>query len=76
VECQEPVQGRFTCSSRELAIYKLDLVGVQEVGWDTGHAVRAGDYNFFMDKETKIINCEKDFCTPQSSISSYESRVC
>ena len=27
--------------------YKLYLVGVQEVGWDKGGTVRAGDYNFF-----------------------------
>jgi len=31
----------------ELAKYKLDLVGVQEVRWDKGGTVRAGDYNFF-----------------------------
>ena len=36
-----------TIVSRELAIYKLDLVGVQEVRWDKGDMVRAGDYNFF-----------------------------
>jgi hypothetical protein len=27
-------------------IYKLDLVGVQEVTWEKGGTVRAGDYNF------------------------------
>ena len=32
--------------------------------------VRAGDYNFSMEKETKIINWEQDICTPQNSISS------
>jgi len=26
--------------------YKLDLEGVQEVRWDKGGLVRAGDYNF------------------------------
>ena len=30
--------------------YKLDLVGVQEVQWDNGGMVRAGDYNFFYGK--------------------------
>jgi hypothetical protein len=41
----------LTAVARELARYKLDLVGVQEVRWDT---VRAGDYNFFLcKKETK-----------------------
>jgi len=35
---------------REIAIYKLDLVGVQEVMWDKGGAVRARDYIFFYGK--------------------------
>ena len=30
--------------------YKLDFVGVQEVRWDKGGTVRAGDYNFFCGK--------------------------
>jgi hypothetical protein len=34
--------------ARELARYKLDLVGVHEVRWDKGGTVRAGDYNFSM----------------------------
>jgi hypothetical protein len=33
--------------ARELARYKLHLVGVQEVRWDKGGTVRAGDYTFF-----------------------------
>ena len=37
-------------TSKELARYKLDLVGVQEVRWDRGGTVRAGDYNFFYGK--------------------------
>ena len=32
--------GSFTAASRELARYKLDLVGVQEVRWDTEHNKR------------------------------------
>ena len=35
---------------RELAKYKLDLVGVQKVRWDREGTVSAGDYNFFYDK--------------------------
>jgi len=31
-------------ATRELARYKLDLVGVQEVRWARGGTVRAGDY--------------------------------
>jgi hypothetical protein len=38
--------GSFTAAVRELAIYKLDLVGVQEVGWDKGGTERTGDYDF------------------------------
>jgi len=30
--------------------YKLDVVGVQEVRWDKGGTVRAGDYDFFYGK--------------------------
>ena len=36
--------------ARELARYKLDLVGAQEVRWDKGGTVWAGDYNFFYGK--------------------------
>ena len=39
--------GSLTAAGRELARYKLGLVGVQEVSWDNGGTVRAGDYNFF-----------------------------
>jgi len=33
-----------------LARYKLDVVGVQEVRWDKGAQLRAGDYKFFYRK--------------------------
>ena len=42
--------GSFTAVARELARYKLDLVGVQEVWWDREGTVRAGSYNFFYGK--------------------------
>ena len=35
---------------RELARYKLDVVGVQKVRWDKEGTVRVGDYNFFYGK--------------------------
>jgi len=38
--------GSLTATARELARYKLHLVGVQEVRWDKGDRVRAGDYIF------------------------------
>ena len=42
--------GSLTAAARELARYKLDLVGVQEVRWGM---VRAGDYKFSMIKGNK-----------------------
>ena len=42
--------GSLTAVGRELASYKLDLVGVHEVRWDKGGTVRAGDYKFFYGK--------------------------
>ena len=35
-------------AAREVAGYKLDLLGVQEIRWDKGGTVRTGDYNFFL----------------------------
>jgi len=52
--------GLLTAAARELAGYKLDLVGVQKVRWDKGGTVRTGDYIFFYGKETKIVNLEQD----------------
>ena len=36
--------------AKELVRYKLDVVGVQEVRWDKGGTVGAGDYDFFYGK--------------------------
>jgi len=52
--------GSFTAAARELARYKLELVGVQEVRWDREDTLRAGDYNFSIEKEIRIINWEQD----------------
>ena len=52
--------GSLTAVARELARYKLDVVGVQEVRWDKRGTLRAGDYNFFYGKEMKIISWEQD----------------
>jgi len=38
--------GSLTAVDRELARYKLDLVGLHEFRWDKVGTVRAGDYNF------------------------------
>jgi len=42
--------GSLKTAARELVRYKLDIVGVQEVRWDKGGTVRAGDYDFFYGK--------------------------
>ena len=39
--------GSFTAAARELARYKLDLAGLQEVRGDEESTVRVGDFNFF-----------------------------
>jgi len=45
--------GSLTGVARELARYKLSLVGVQGVRWDEWGTVIAGDYNFFYGKENE-----------------------
>jgi exonuclease III len=60
--------GSLTTVARELARYKLDLVGVQEVRWDRGGTVRAGDI-FFSGKGGKKNVGNGIFGTPQNRIS-------
>jgi hypothetical protein len=62
--------------ARELAKYKLDLVGVQEVRWDKEGTVRAGEYTFLWQRAGKISIGKRIFCAPENSISSQESGVC
>jgi len=40
--------GSLKIAARELASYKLHVVGVQEVRWDKGGTVRAADFEFFL----------------------------
>ena len=42
--------GSLTTAARELARYKLDLVGVQKVRWVKEGMVRGGDYNILYGK--------------------------
>ena len=51
----------LTVVARELARYKLDLVGVQEVRWDNGGTVRAGYYNFIYGKGNENHQLGTDF---------------
>ena len=64
------MSGSLTRVARELTRCKVDLVIVQEVRWEKVDNVSLEDYIFFKEKETKVINLEQDFCTPQKSISS------
>jgi hypothetical protein len=49
-----------TTAARVFVRYGIDLVVVREVRWDIGSNVRA-DYNFSVEKETKVISWEQDF---------------
>jgi len=63
--------GSLTTAARELARYKLDFVGVQEVRWEKGGAETAGDYIFFPWKRKRQSSIGNSFsCTPKNSISS------
>jgi hypothetical protein len=48
--------GSLMTVSRELARYKLDLVGVQEVRWEGGGTEPAGENTFFFGKGMRIMN--------------------
>jgi exonuclease III len=60
----------LTAAARELARYKLDLLGVQEVRWDKGGTARGGEYNFFYVNKRKSSTGNGIFCTPQNTITS------
>jgi hypothetical protein len=48
--------GSLVTVSRELARYKLDLVGVQEVRWEGGGTEPAGEYTVSTEKRMRIMN--------------------
>jgi hypothetical protein len=55
--------------ARELARYKLDLVGVQEARWDKGGTVRAGDYSLFLWKRKRKSSVAKRIFVHQTLLS-------
>ena len=59
-------QGHLKTAARELAKYKLDLVGAQEVRWDKGGTKRA----------MRIISQEQGFLYVHKTIRRWVSRVC
>jgi len=63
--------GSFTAAARELAGYKLDLVGVLEVRWERGGTVRAGDYNFFYEKGSEIHKLRTGFFVHHRIVSAF-----
>jgi hypothetical protein len=46
--------GSLKTVSRELARYKLDLVGVQEVRWESGGTEPAGEHTFVYGKGAAV----------------------
>jgi exonuclease III len=55
--------------SRELARYKFDLVGVQEVRWEGGCTEPAGEYTFFYQKENANHELGTGFLVHKGTIS-------
>jgi len=62
--------GSLKAAARELAKYKLDVVGVQEVRWEKEGTVRAGDYNFFYGKGNENHQLGTDFFVHRRLVSS------
>ena len=61
--------GSLRTAARELAKYKLDLVGVQEVRWGKGGTVRAGAYIFVYGKGNENNQLGKGFFVHHRTVS-------
>ena len=57
--------GSLTAVARQLAMYKLDLVDVQEGRWEEGGTARVTDCIFFLWKRIG----DRVFCTPENRMS-------
>jgi exonuclease III len=69
--------GSLTTASKELATYKLDLVGVQEVRWDKRDTLRSEDYICFYGRENKNHQLGTGFFVHHRIVSAVKvSRVC
>ena len=55
----------LTAAARELAIYILDVVCMQDVRCDKGGTVRMEDYNFFYEKGNQNHQFATGYFTPQ-----------
>jgi hypothetical protein len=47
--------GSLMTVAKEISEYKLDLVGVQDVRWETGDTELDGRYTFPMEREMRIM---------------------
>jgi len=59
--------GSITAEVRELARYKLDLLGVQGFRWKEWGTVRVVDGFFLLKRKRNLSTGNRTFCTPQNS---------
>jgi hypothetical protein len=57
--------GSLTAAARELARFKLDLLGAQQVRWDKGSTWEQEIIHFFYGKGNENHHLEQYFCTSE-----------
>jgi hypothetical protein len=65
--------GSLETVSREIARYKLHLVGVQEVRWEGGGTEPAGEYTFFYGKGNENHELDAGFFVHKRIMSAVKS---